>query len=863
MNEESMTTTQLDPIWLPYSLSNGYVHHWLTIGPLTNPVTNLEQFDADNPKPQIAKRLYKTESGIDQNPLELDQVTPHGSEQKFTWQMVTCDVDHFIDYTDFYHTCHHLQSWAYTAIDSPTAQTATCTLTTNGPADLWINEQHVHRQNHFAHQLPQSVSFECVLEKGQNHLLVRFEGVAIRECPNVMALHVAGDDLTVQIPSTVQPVKTRQALEETFARAQIDRNVFVHDDYIEVRWPANDPCTRNICLRLQAPNGRIYSEQHTDGKTIRDTRTGRAYQFNEGPHSLILMPHPDDYYVRGLKVQREIPITTVRNGYSSEPYGTIQERRIEALRDAANRNSGLYSQIAKMVLGQWPQIKSKPILASIDKANHRADCADFDMVGLLGMVGRFWDHEAFPDTLREPLRECILNFKYWIDEPGDDAMCYWSENHQILFHACEVMAGQLFEDERFSNSGMTGAEHVEKGERMALSWLQKRANGGFREWDSNTYFEEDVLALTHLIDFAASDEVAELAAIVLDKIFLSLALNSFKGVFGSTHGRSYTAYIKGGYLEATAGLSRFLWGMGIFNGRILGTVSLACCDNYSFPLIIEQIATDLPEQMWSREQHAGELEAWSDQEEGKWSVNKVTYKTPDYMLCSAQDYRPGEAGYQQHIWQATFDPDAVVFVNNPACVSEDNSHRPGFWHGNVTLPRTAQWKDVLVSIHNAPDDDWMGFTHAYFPTYAFDKWKVKDNWGIAQVGDGYIAITAANGLELITTGNNAQREIRSGGKQNTWICMMGRKALDGSFHEFTKKILSLDVTLEPQSIHCDTLRGDTLDFGWRGPLLVNEQTQPLSGFKHYDNPYCEAELGSEQIDVRFGEQMMRLHVAIR
>ena len=27
------------------------------------------------------------------------------------------------------------------------------------------------------------------------------------------------------------------------------------------------------------------------------------------------------------------------------------------------------------------------------------------------------------------------------------------------------------------------------------------------------------------------------------------------------------------------------------------------------------------------------------------------------MLCSAQDYRPGQAGLQEHIWQATMGPE--------------------------------------------------------------------------------------------------------------------------------------------------------------------------------------------------------------
>jgi len=105
--------------------------------------------------------------------------------------------------------------------------------------------------------------------------------------------------------------------------------------------------------------------------------------------------------------------------------------------------------------------------------------------------------------------------------------------------------------------------------------------------------------------------------------------------------------------------------MGVFNSHIRATVSLACMENYGFPAIIGEIAADLPEEMWNRERHAGQLEEWCDRETGDWEVNKATYKTPDYMLCSAQDYHPGESGVQQHIWQATLGPDAVVFVSHP------------------------------------------------------------------------------------------------------------------------------------------------------------------------------------------------------
>ena len=103
----------------------------------------------------------------------------------------------------------------------------------------------------------------------------------------------------------------------------------------------------------------------------------------------------------------------------------------------------------------------------------------------------------------------------------------------------------------------------------------------------------------------------------------------------------------------------------------------------------------------------------------------------------------------------------MVFVTHPPCVSEEGSHRPNFWHGNVTLPRVAQWKDALIAIHNLPDDDWMGFTHAYFPLYAFDEHALRDGWAFARKGAGYLALTAAQGLALTTQGDNAYRELRS------------------------------------------------------------------------------------------------------
>lgn len=43
-------------------------------------------------------------------------------------------------------------------------------------------------------------------------------------------------------------------------------------------------------------------------------------------------------------------------------------------------------------------------------------------------------------------------------------------------------------------------------------------------------------------------------------------------------------------------------------------------------------------------------------------ANIETYRTPDYMLSCALDYRKGAPGYQQHIWQATLGNKALVYT---------------------------------------------------------------------------------------------------------------------------------------------------------------------------------------------------------
>lgn len=174
----------------------------------------------------------------------------------------------------------------------------------------------------------------------------------------------------------------------------------------------------------------------------------------------------------------------------------------------------------------------------ISFCDDRLDCADFRMLTILKLL---YAAPKLSDELRAELKACVLGFKYWMDEPGDDGMCYWSENHQAIFAACEYLAGQLYPDETFTNIPVTGAERKLRAEVRLKRWLNHRFLYGFTEWHSNTYYEEDAAALVMIVDHAADEQLATRAAMILDLLMLDMAIHNFGGRFVGSSGRCYEA----------------------------------------------------------------------------------------------------------------------------------------------------------------------------------------------------------------------------------------------------------------------------------------------------------------------------------
>lgn len=618
----------------------------------------------------------------------------------------------------------------------------------------------------------------------------------------------------------------------------------------------------------------------------------------------------------------------MQDTYWSTPQGTYDERRQAYLEYCAAQSpggrTGFFSQIARLELGR--DVDEQPIRDAIDYVYTNLDCNDFTLGGLLRILYLYGDSPHISRNLIDDIEKAVLWFRYWWDEPGGDRRCYWTENHQIIFHSDELLAGQLFPDTPFDNNGKTGQYHMEHALHYIRRWLDFRVRFGFSEWLSNNYFEEDFLALVNLYDFAEQDDVRHKAGRLIDMLLFEMALHSYRGVMGCTHGRTYPRLIKGARQEDASNTAKLMFGMGMFNSpNMLGTVPFAT-SSYRCPPIIEAIAADLQQPRLFKERHSLNIEdahryglSYDSLDDGNlfWSIQDYvhpaviglaerlhwtygirlhedyqalytrlyqwqidvhgqivdaemechamtevhiqTYRTAHYMLSSAQDYRAGKPGYQQHPWQATLGIDAVVFTNHPG--SDDEKARPNFWAGNCILPRVAQYENVLVCIHHVPPNDPFPFSHAYFPRDAFDEVIERDNWIFGRKDDGYIALYSQYPCQWFPDRFDDAHpiiEARAVSPDNIWLVEMGDQSQWGDFATFVEAITDAELKADGMNIRYGSPTVGQVEFAWDEPFKIAGEAIALHDYPRFDNPYCHADFDSQVYQFQYGDRVHTL-----
>ncbi|MBP1965367.1 hypothetical protein [Paenibacillus aceris] len=239
-------------------------------------------------------------------------------------------------------------------------------------------------------------------------------------------------------------------------------------------------------------------------------------------------------------------------------------------------------------------------------------------------------------------------------------------------------------------------------------------------------------------------------------------------------------------------------------------------------------------------------------------VDKITYKSPNYMLSCAQDFRKGERGFQQHIWQATLDDGIAVFTTHPGATQE-GAGRPDLWSGNATHPRAVQHGNTVLCLYRIPADSKLPYSHAHFPRSQFDEVCEVGGWLFGRKGGGYVGLYSQHGYRWSGRADLADIEIICDALHNGWICQLGSRDEHGAFKQFVSAVLSRDVeTTDGGALRYVTPDGRSMEWGWDGELLEDGEPVRISGYKRFENGYCTADRYSGVYSISQGGETLTL-----
>jgi hypothetical protein len=782
------------------------------------------------------------------------------------WERFHTGSDGLVDWSRFCYTPEYRYAVAATAVEVDQAEYRTLHVASTGPVAVFVGGELVLEADSFGYMEPNLHLAHVRLNSGVTPIHVVTWQVAFRECRHVFSLRVQGLPVSVVIPLPgVDEHRSRlaeQLLDSIAVGPWAARDGLVHIDGPEglgLAVTVNDHAPRSVRL---TDGSAVIDLAATDGKTDREAPAkGAASMLRTGEAQLTI--RVDD---PSVPVYRAFRVATLPKRRRPEPVGAPNDWRDELLAHCAGHDPDTARTLARHALNPESEVEPEDLATALQMVHGRYDCADFEAVGLVTAWHRIPEANWRAGD-RDRVKDALTGFKYWIDQPGLDAMCYFTENHQMVWHTAEMLVGELFADATFANTGWTGAQHAQHAQPMVLEWIHRKLVGGFSEFDSNAYLAINCLALVSIVEFAQSTRIRQGAEALLDKTLLTLATNSWRGVHGAAHGRSYTHTLRSGRFEETAPIMWLLFGVGALNGATLPAAALATAEHYRVPPVVRALAANCPEQWYGRQVYKGEYRLNHDLLTRAYGSDLRVWRTPDAMLSSVQDYRSGLPGLQEHIWGATLDSEIQVFATHPATSGIGPSARPNGWAGQRVLPRVHQDRDTLLVLHRIPAGDWLGTTHLWFPAELFDEWRPHGAWLAGRYSNGYVAVATRGGFRPQRTGDDARQCWWPVGPGREYVATVGRAATSGSFDDFVSALTEPffgSAALEPE-VGWRTPDGRELALTWDGPFTVNGHAAGLAANGlpevplHLDNPATRQRFGDDQLIVEWGGERLVLN----
>ena len=877
MTDTGRTVHQLD--------GRGYVRDWL-VGPAWSHrcedladvlATTGSPWGADGRwvltnAPDVAplkSRLYARRPLITDQPLPdvvedgfVDWQSPFGTVDSGSLVRAHTGWDGLVDWSQFCFTPEYRHAVAATVLEVDQAEWRQLEVRCTGPVAVWVGGELVGVYTDFSYMEPIVNAVRVRMSSGLTTVHLATWQVAFREVRHVAALRVIGLPVRVVIPSPDADEDASATAEQLLDAISVDRWA-VDDGVAVLRGPPGLALTASIdgrdpvSVRLDGGSAELLLRHESSAHSASMLPTGEST-------IIVRVDDPHCPVARALKIaalpvrHRSDPAASDPDVWPLEVLEAVAVAHPSTARGLAPRGARAVerSRSRRHCPGPGDDRLAVGLRRLRSRRTGSRSAEDFAgaMAGRREGAGRGESPRLqVLDRPTRPRRNVLLH-----REPSAGVAHGRAASRRATRQRC------------VQQHRLDGLAHATHGRELAMEWMRRKLAGGFSEFDSNAYVAIDSLALCSLVEFAGDDDVRQLAECVLDKILLTLAANSWRGIHGAAHGRCYVPTLRSSRFEETAPIMWALWGMGSLNSAVLPATVLSTARVYAVPPVVRAIATDLPAEWDGRQVYLGRYRLAHDLLERPYRSDVRIWRTPDAMLSSVQDYRPGLPGLQEHIWSATLSAEIQVYATHPAADTVSSSARPNVWAGQRLLPRARQHRGTVLALHRLPGDDPVGHTHLWFPAPQMDEISGRGSWVAGRVGDGYVAVAARGGFDAATTGDEARQSWAPRGDGRAYVATVGRAAVHGSFDRFVAALAEPEFGAtgdEDPSVTWTDLEGQALTLRWSGPFTVDGVAVDLAADgrpehpPHLVNPAVTAAFGDRVLGAEWSGERLQLDVA--
>lgn len=683
-----------------------------------------------------------------------------------------------VEYTTFIFTPHYLSFYAQTYVSVEENIDLPFEIFTCGGIRLWVNGEEIITFAPYTRNITTNRKITLPFKKGENEIVVYADELAERDVFFYFELRYLGENPIDAFLPIEEPVNKIQNAETFLESCFFEKDIF-DEGQVKLSFE-KDILLEDTQLIIEC-DGKILASDQSEKIAVKidDSHCfiGNIEDFTSNTHDVFI-----SICIGKYKVTRNLYIAiSKKNTFLQKSYNSIGERKLEVLDVITEEGETCVQKTLAIVHSKKEMTDSAK--ASLEKSllriEKKEDCADFDLGSLLLLLDRYG--EFLTDELKVRIKSCFLHFRYWIDEPGNDVMWFFSENHALLFHIGQYLAGNYYPDDLFSESKRTGKQQYEIGKQRLLDWFVMFFKYGYAEWNSTTYLPVDLVGFFTLYEMAPDPEIKELAKKALDFTFKVISYNTFNGIMSSSVGRTYEHTIKGRELNEVNMLSYITSNVGRINSKTRAAALYAISsyepENYSNDVFVK------PGQEMILQYMQGEDE-----------VQTYLYKTSDYQMGSVVGFNAFKHGHQQHLSIVSLgETSAMFYVNHPGERPFSGGGRPSYWAGNGTNPLVHQYKNITLMLTDIDDAELVKYIHACSPLYEYDQYFCNDKWFFCSVGDAYLGAYFANGYKITNKGANSGKELISQGVKNGVIIKTGSKQEFGCLDTFVNNCTNSDV----------------------------------------------------------------------